>query len=433
MSRRSLALAVSLALGFLLLLVPESASASQYSSGGLRCTIVGTSGNDSISGTAGRDVICGLGGNDTINGLGGNDVLDGGAGNDTLVGGAGNDSLAGGSGTDTVSFVDVTTSSKSVAANLSTGLASGDGADSLTGDENLTGGAGNDTLTGDVNGNTLTGGAGNDTLVGGAGNDSLAGGTGTDAETGGVGIDSCDTSGSETRDPSCDLLPLMSSYFAHTSGRFNNWNSAFTGCYLVYADSFYGGTIRALIPIQADGSFSYDVPPTASKWSRIMSRAASQSGGQFAPDPSCPFDAWSYFGSSGSSTWNFGASIVKGEQNYLEATMPDLVQITVKTRLPDGTAIPASQVWCTGTAPSPYVFVPGSIGWADGIAARTTDCGSESIPLHTDTLGSITFWAVKGETMTISARATVFGMSTDATSTVTADGSKDVSLTYFAN
>lgn len=65
-----------------------------------RCTVVGTSGNDTLVGTAGRDVICGLGGNDILVGKGGADELIGGAGNDTLKGGAAADRLTGGAGAD---------------------------------------------------------------------------------------------------------------------------------------------------------------------------------------------------------------------------------------------------------------------------------------------------------------------------------------------
>lgn len=74
--------------------------ATQKTSTGLRCTIVGTKHADHLRGTNGKDVICGLGGNDTIDGRGGNDVIDGGTGNDTIVGGSGNDTLIGGSGAD---------------------------------------------------------------------------------------------------------------------------------------------------------------------------------------------------------------------------------------------------------------------------------------------------------------------------------------------
>ncbi|WP_369251286.1 calcium-binding protein [Streptomyces sp. R41] len=79
------------------------------------CSIIGTSGNDTLNGTFGNDVICALGGddnvnasygNDTVYGGYGNDRLDGGYGNDTLNGGPGNDNLIGNYGTDNLNTVD---------------------------------------------------------------------------------------------------------------------------------------------------------------------------------------------------------------------------------------------------------------------------------------------------------------------------------------
>ena len=73
-------------------------------------TIVGTSGNNSISTTTSpsgqpratelEDVISGLGGADTIASAGGGDIVDGGAGNDQITGGLGADILTGGTGAD---------------------------------------------------------------------------------------------------------------------------------------------------------------------------------------------------------------------------------------------------------------------------------------------------------------------------------------------
>jgi Ca2+-binding RTX toxin-like protein len=65
------------------------------------CTVMGTSGSDSLTGTSGRDVICGLGGNDTLRGDGGRDLIKGGAGDDLMKGGSGRDTLKGGPGPDT--------------------------------------------------------------------------------------------------------------------------------------------------------------------------------------------------------------------------------------------------------------------------------------------------------------------------------------------
>ena len=86
---------------------------------GLKPTIVGSLGADTIRGTKGRDIIHGLGGNDTITagndndiicGGDGNDLLKGESGNDTLDGGAGTDNCDGGSGTDTAANCEVKTS-----------------------------------------------------------------------------------------------------------------------------------------------------------------------------------------------------------------------------------------------------------------------------------------------------------------------------------
>ncbi|MFJ8163605.1 calcium-binding protein [Streptomyces sp. NPDC096136] len=79
------------------------------------CTIIGTSGADTLNGGFGNDVICALSGNDTVQaGYGndtvyagpGNDNVDGGFGNDTLIGGPGNDVLTGNYGSDRLDTVD---------------------------------------------------------------------------------------------------------------------------------------------------------------------------------------------------------------------------------------------------------------------------------------------------------------------------------------
>ncbi|WP_405979402.1 calcium-binding protein [Streptomyces sp. NBC_00158] len=79
------------------------------------CTIIGTSGTDTLTGGFGNDVICALSGNDTVRaGYGndtvhagpGNDNVDGGFGDDTLIGGPGNDTLTGYYGSDRLDTVD---------------------------------------------------------------------------------------------------------------------------------------------------------------------------------------------------------------------------------------------------------------------------------------------------------------------------------------
>ncbi|MGW6710728.1 calcium-binding protein, partial [Streptomyces sp. NPDC054956] len=94
------------------------------------CTIIGTSGPDTLNGGYFNDVICALGGNDTVRASYGNDTVYGGFGNDNIDGGFGDDTLNGGPGNDT-----------------------------------LTGYYGNDRLT------TTDGVAGNDTANGGSGTD----------------------------------------------------------------------------------------------------------------------------------------------------------------------------------------------------------------------------------------------------------------------
>lgn len=104
--------------------------------GGVRCTIIGSPGDDVISATAGDDVICGLGGNDTIRSWGGSDFIDGGDGDDLLIGGDGNDRIYGRAGNDRV-----------------------------------------------------YGGRDNDLVAGGAGDDIVGGGPGADVMWGGAGFD----------------------------------------------------------------------------------------------------------------------------------------------------------------------------------------------------------------------------------------------------
>jgi hypothetical protein len=79
---------------------PEQPRPWVYTSAGLRCTLVGTSGNDVLTGTDGEDVLCGRGGNDVLEGAEGDDVLEGGDGDDRLRAGAGSDSAHGGPGHD---------------------------------------------------------------------------------------------------------------------------------------------------------------------------------------------------------------------------------------------------------------------------------------------------------------------------------------------
>ena len=62
----ALGLVLGLVIG--LAVVSTPAEAVQQTASGVRCTVVGTSGNDVLRGTRGRDVICGRGGHDRIDG-----------------------------------------------------------------------------------------------------------------------------------------------------------------------------------------------------------------------------------------------------------------------------------------------------------------------------------------------------------------------------
>ncbi|WP_017237409.1 CARDB domain-containing protein [Streptomyces sp. SS] len=66
------------------------------------CTVIGTSGVDTLTGGYANDVICALGGNDTVRSGYGNDTVHGGYGNDNIDGGFGDDTLNGGPGNDTL-------------------------------------------------------------------------------------------------------------------------------------------------------------------------------------------------------------------------------------------------------------------------------------------------------------------------------------------
>ena len=116
---------------------------------GQEATVIGTTGNDTLTGTGKKDVFVALGGDDTILGLGGDDLVCAAAGNDTVKGAAGNDEIRLGGGNDTGK-----------------------------------GGDGNDTLRGGGGDDGLSGGSGADTLRGGGGTDSCNGGPGRDTTRG---------------------------------------------------------------------------------------------------------------------------------------------------------------------------------------------------------------------------------------------------------
>jgi hypothetical protein len=160
------------------------ADAAAFTSTGVRCTIVGTSGADVLTGTSGRDVICGLGGNDVIRARGGNDLVDAGGGKDTVVAGAGNDRVLAGSGADRVSGGD--------GADRISGGTGADDVNGGAGADLVSGGPGPDALAGDGGADVLSGGDGGDTIEGGTGQDDLNGQQGDDDLTGDGGADDLD-------------------------------------------------------------------------------------------------------------------------------------------------------------------------------------------------------------------------------------------------
>lgn len=122
-------------------------------------TLIGGSGNDTLSTSHGDDLLEGGAGNDFLGGSHGQDTLQGNTGNDTLYGGNGFDEMRGGQGNDS--------------------LLGGDHGDTLMGD------LGADMLFGEAHHDVLRGNQGNDTLDGGSGYDTLYGGQGRDLMTGG--------------------------------------------------------------------------------------------------------------------------------------------------------------------------------------------------------------------------------------------------------
>lgn len=167
---------------------------------GRPATIVGTSGDDTLTGQSGvSDVIVGLGGNDTI--IGGDfyegdaipgtapDYICGGPGDDHIIGGPGNDHINGGSGNDYIK--------------------------PGRGDDVANGNGGNDTLNDpscadcDSRNDTFSGGTGEDTLYGGWGQDHLYGNAGNDTL-----VDTeCDGPTMLSGGPGADYLESWSSSF----------------------------------------------------------------------------------------------------------------------------------------------------------------------------------------------------------------------------
>lgn len=114
-----------------------------------RCTIVGSSLDDSLAGTVDADKICVLDGVDEVIAQEGDDVILAGLGNDILVGDEGNDILYGEQGIDEI--------------------------EGGVGDDELYGGGGSDKLVGNAGNDLIVGGRGRDICVGGKGRDTFIG------------------------------------------------------------------------------------------------------------------------------------------------------------------------------------------------------------------------------------------------------------------
>ena len=200
-------------------------------------TVTGFSGDDFFDGGIGNDVILGLDGNDTVYGGGGNDSVDGGSGDDNLFGNGGEDTLDGGAGDDTLNWrpdkdFQVTvigsnggdeaivmgnngTNTLTVGEDSEGLLTFAQGTATLTIDTTVeiittNAGAGDDSITvGDIDNSglisiDLMGGSGDDTIDlsaamtgnaivmvdGGDGNDTITGSAGGDSLAGGVDDDS---------------------------------------------------------------------------------------------------------------------------------------------------------------------------------------------------------------------------------------------------
>lgn len=166
-------------------------------------TIIGSSGNNTITPTAANIALRTSEFNDTIYGLAGNDIIDGGGGADYMDGGTGDDfyfvdqfSYDGNNSNDDFVFeqfnagIDTVNSTVtySLAANVENLILLGTASINGIGNElnnNITGNSANNTLIGGVGDDTLNGGDGNDLLYDGAGADRLDGGAGADIMEGG--------------------------------------------------------------------------------------------------------------------------------------------------------------------------------------------------------------------------------------------------------
>lgn len=414
-------------------------------------TIYGTAGNDILYGTEGNDIIYGLGGDDTIYALGGDDYIEGGDGSDVVYGDdvisansftiasvfvaqakKGKDRIKGGRGNDRLFGGDDADQLEGGEGNDQ--IDAGEGNDTSSGDsgsDSITSGPGSDESQGGDGDDQISGGTGDDTLSGGNGSDDIDGETGEDNLSGGKGVDNCDVSLSENRDISCDILSALSPYFARTSGQFTNWPSAYTECYLVFADYFWGGSIRAIIPIQTDGSFEYDVPPFANKSAMVMSYGEIYSNGNNNSDPNCPVTIIGTISSGGvATTFNHKATVTKDGVNRFEAELPAVVEITVKTVTSTNEPIPNVSLNCYTsnalTFPHGYTITPANSGFGNFIGSYGRCRG-----LRTDSNGEIKLVIPQNQNFDLTGKIEILGLTIDLpTQVVVADTSKTVTMIY---
>lgn len=160
---------------FLFATVNGGAGADRLSADGERATLMGDSGDDTLTGRAAD----GGPGDDRILGTNGDDG--------PLIGGPGADTITGDGGEDTASYED-----RAGPVRVTLDAIADDGADGERDDvrtENVTGGKGDDVLIGGGAANRLNAGAGENELRGAGGRDRLLGGPDRDTLDGGPGDD----------------------------------------------------------------------------------------------------------------------------------------------------------------------------------------------------------------------------------------------------
>ena len=159
-------------------------------------TVLGTSGNETVTGQNFSDIFY-VGG--------GVDQFDAGLGFDTIGLGSHTEGLTvrgtsgwvkTASGTVVATFTSVENFSGTSYNDDMTGTAGRNILDGRSGNDTLNAGRGNDTVRGGLGDDQLHGGAGNDELDGGTGNDVLIGGSGVDSYDGGLGSDTVSFIGS---------------------------------------------------------------------------------------------------------------------------------------------------------------------------------------------------------------------------------------------